>query len=153
MALHHWKALYLRIVLRQLKIIFIKGLVSKLHIKLSAFYGHFPLKVQGSFKVLSLACSVRLKYCIFANIFCKHRQLHPKMQISVCPIKFFQRMQHHWTNTLKEQRSHLNSTQIWACKNLSKAVAHVQIRTGTNFLHILLWEYVAYVAWQNLRKL
>ena len=57
-AIHCWKALSLRIVLRPLKIIFIKGPVRKLHIKISAFTAHFPLKVQDSFKVLSLACSV-----------------------------------------------------------------------------------------------
>ena len=40
-----------------LKIIFIKGPVRKLHMKISVFTAHLPLKVQGSFKVLSSACS------------------------------------------------------------------------------------------------
>ena len=91
-----------------IKNIFIKGPVRKLHVKISAFTAHFPLKVQGSFIVLSSACSVLWKYCIFANNFCKHRQLHEKKLISICPTIFFQRTQHQWTNTLKEQCSHLN---------------------------------------------
>ena len=50
-ARHCWKALSLRIVLRALKIIFIKVPLRKLHIKISALTGHFPSKVQDSFKV------------------------------------------------------------------------------------------------------
>ena len=47
----------------------------KLHIKISALTAHFPLKVQDSFKVLSSASSVLLKYCIFAHNFCKLRYI------------------------------------------------------------------------------
>jgi len=105
--------------------------VRKLHIKISAFTAHFPLKkVQGSFKVLSSACSVLWEYCFFANNFCKHRQLHAKMLISICPTIFFQTTQHQWTNTLKEQCPHLNFAQILACTNLSKTGAHFQIGTS-----------------------
>ena len=56
--IHCWKALSLKIVRRPLKNWFIKWPVRKLHIKTSAFTAHFPLKVQGSFKVLSSACSI-----------------------------------------------------------------------------------------------
>ena len=41
-----------------LKIIFIKGPVSKLHIKISALTTHLSLKVQDFSKVQGLACSV-----------------------------------------------------------------------------------------------
>ena len=37
---------------------FFKGPVSKLHMKISAFCEHVPLKVQDFSKVLSVACSV-----------------------------------------------------------------------------------------------
>ena len=57
-AIHCWKALSLRIVQGPSKIVFIKGSVRKLLIQISAFTAHFPLKVQGSFKVLSSAFSV-----------------------------------------------------------------------------------------------
>jgi len=57
-AIHHSIGLALSIVRQPSKIIFIKGPVSKLHIKFSAFTAHLPLKVQGSFKELSSACRV-----------------------------------------------------------------------------------------------
>ena len=121
-----------------LKIIFIKGPVYKLHINSSTFTAHLPLKVLDFFKGLSSACSVLWKYFIFANNFFKWRQIHGKTMISVCPAIFFQRPQHQWTKTLKEQCSYLNFLQISPCKTLSKYEAHSQIRPGTNFLHILL---------------
>jgi len=65
---HCWKAFSLRIVLRPLKITFIKGPVRKLHVKISAFTAYFPLKVQDSFKVLSSACSLLQKCYIFAHM-------------------------------------------------------------------------------------
>ena len=49
-AIHGWKALSLRIVLPPLKNFIIKGPVRKLHIKISVFTAHFPLKVQDYFK-------------------------------------------------------------------------------------------------------
>ena len=107
-ARHCWKALSLRIVLRPLKIIFIKGPVRKLHLQISAFNTHFPLKVPGSFKVLSLACNILWKYCIFSHNFCKLRQIHLKMLISICSTIYLQRAQNQWTNTLKEPCSYIN---------------------------------------------
>ena len=82
-AVHCWKALSLRIVRCPLKIIFIKGPVYKSYIKFSVFTAHLPLQVLDFFKVLSVACSVLRKYCIFANKFCKWRQIHAKTLISV----------------------------------------------------------------------
>ena len=92
----------------------------KLHLKISVFTSYFPLKVQGSFKILSSACSILWKYCIFANNFCKWRQIHVKTLISVCPTMYFQRAQHQWTHTWNKQCSHLNIMQILPCKPLSK---------------------------------
>ena len=57
-AKHFLKALSLRNLWQPSKIVFIKGPVSKLHIKISALTAHLSLKVQVSFKVLGLACSV-----------------------------------------------------------------------------------------------
>ena len=54
-AIHHSIGLAFSIVRQPSKIIFIKGTVSKLHINFSVFTAHLSLKVQGSFKVLSLA--------------------------------------------------------------------------------------------------
>ena len=57
-AVHCLKDLSLRIIRRPLKIIFIKGPVSKLHFKISAFTEHLPLKVLDFSKEMSLLCSV-----------------------------------------------------------------------------------------------
>ena len=61
-AIHHLIGLALSIVRQPSKIIFIKEPVSKLHIKFSSFTAHLPLKVQGSFKELSLVCRVLGKF-------------------------------------------------------------------------------------------
>jgi len=147
--MHCWKALSLRIVRRPSKIVFIKGPLRKLHIKISAFTAHFPLKVQGSFKVLSSACSILWKYCIFAHNFCKLRQIHVKMLISVCLTIYLQRPQHQWTHTLKEPCLHLSFVHILPCKTFSKYGAHSQIHPGTNLSNIFLWKNDVQ---QNLRQ-
>jgi len=90
--------------------------VKKLLIKISAFTKHFPLKRQGSFKVLSLACSVLWKYCIFAHNRCKLRQIHVKMLISMCPTLYLQRLQHQWSHTLTGPSSYLNFAQVCHAK-------------------------------------
>ena len=137
-AVHCWKALSLRIVRCALTIIFIKGPIYKLHIKFSVFTSHLHLKVLSFSQVKSSACIILWKNCIFANNFCKWRQMHVKMLISVCENMYFQRPQHQWTHTLKEQCSHLNLLRISPYKTLSGA--HSQIGAGTNSSNILLWK-------------
>ena len=85
-----------------------------------SFYHTIAFESAGFFKVLSLACSVLWNYCIFENNFCKWRQIHAKTLILVCPTMFFQRPQHQWAHTFKEQCSHVNFLQILLCKALSK---------------------------------
>ena len=58
---HCLKALTLSIVRQPFKFIFIKGPVSKLHIKFTAFYKHLSLKVPDFSKVLSLPCGFSSK--------------------------------------------------------------------------------------------
>ena len=132
------------------KLFFLKGQWENCN-KKSKRLQHISLwkcRVLPKYWVRHAACfeSIAFLQIIFANT----GKLHTKTLISVCPTIFFQRTQHQWTNALKEQCSHLNFEQIFAGKNLSKTEAHIQIRPGTNFLHILLWKYVA---WQNLDKL
>ena len=67
-AVHCSKALTLSIVRRSLKIIFIKGPGSKLHLKFTAFTAHYPLKVLDFSQVLSFACSVLGNYCVLAGL-------------------------------------------------------------------------------------
>ena len=66
-AIHFLKALSYRIVRQTSKNVFFKGPVSKLHIKISAFTAHLSFKVQGSFKVKGLACSVLWKMLVHIN--------------------------------------------------------------------------------------
>ena len=129
-AVHCWKALSLSSVHSPLKIILVKGPVRKLHLKFSAFTAHLHLKVLSFSRVKSSACSILWKNCIFANTFCIWRQIHVKTLISICPTMFFQRLQHRWTHTLKEQCSHLNFSWILPCKTLSKYGAHRKKRPG-----------------------
>jgi len=130
----------LRIVRCSSIINFIKGPVYKLFIKFLAFTAHLHLKVQDFSKVLSLACSGHGNNCIFANKICKWRQMHVKTLISVCPTVYFQRPQHNWTHTWKEQCLHLNPPPIMPCKIHSKYGAHRKKCPSTNFLLILLWK-------------
>ena len=78
--IHCWKALSLGIVQRPLKIWFIKEPVRKLHIKLLAFTAHFPLKEQGSFKVLSSACG---------TAYLERGQFAPKACINFAVLHYF----------------------------------------------------------------
>ena len=115
--------------------------MSKLHFNISAFTKHLPLKVLDFSKELNLSCSVHGK----ANT-------HKKSYFCMTSTQtlLFQKAQHQWTNTLKEQCSHLNVARIFSCKNLSKTGAHSRIRSGMNLLNILLWKYNTCQNWRTL---
>ena len=135
-------------VRRPSKMIFIQGPVSKLHIKFTAFYEHLSLKVQDFSKVLSLACSRLGNNCIFVNKICKWRQIHVKTLIFICPTMYFQRLQHQWNNTLKEQCSHLNLRRFWHAKIFQRQIFPAPIFRTFYFENMLHGKIYASFRWE-----
>jgi len=83
-AIHCWKALALSIVHWPSKIIFIKGPVIKLHIKLTSFTAHFPLKVLDFSQVLIEFChAARIEICRFLQISFVDFAVHWSFQIKM----------------------------------------------------------------------
>ena len=129
-AIHCSKALSLRIVCQPLKIIFIKGPVFELHIKFTAFTTHLPLKVQDSFKVLSLACNVLWKL-----------QVLIKTWRRFCRTSFFQR----------KMFDKLVPGHIWLCALVFKRVLHGKICAKFSMNRVLSkCEFIDVVAFANI---
>jgi len=103
-AIHWSKALALSIVCWPSKFFFIKGPVSKLHTKISAFYEHLPWKVQDFSKELSSPCSVLGKMPVRIKSlrgFCRALYFQRKMFNKLAPdriwlyVPVFERFLHH----------------------------------------------------------
>ena len=65
--IHCWKALSLRIVLRPLKIIFIRGPVRKLQIKNLSVFRTFPFESAGFFQSIEIGVQHTLKVLHFCK--------------------------------------------------------------------------------------
>ena len=55
-AIHRWKALFIRSPLQRFFLIYIKGLLYKIHIKFTAFSDHFNCKSHKSTQLLGFLC-------------------------------------------------------------------------------------------------
>ena len=110
---------------------FIKGPVCKLCIKFSALYEHLPFKVQGSFKVLSSACSVLGKRPVLIWSLCRF-----------CHATYFQ----------SKMREKLVPGRIWTCAPVFKRFLYAKIwaKFRCEYFSFKVLVHWCCVLWKNI---